>query len=380
MDTASRAGAGGRAPRTVGVEEELLLVSERTGEPLALSSAVLAAAAAEPDRGGEKVFEKELHQEMLEFATSPQHAMDAVRAELVRWRSEAARHARGAGALVAALATSPVPVRPSRNLGVRYRWMAEQFALTTEEQLTCGCHVHVAVDSDEEGVGVLDRIRPWLAPLNAVSGNSPFWQGRDSGYSSYRSRVWNRWPSAGPYEPFGSAAAYHARVRDMIATGVLRDPGMVYFDARISHSNPTVEIRVADVCLEADTTVLVAALARGLVETAARAWRDGAPVPGAPSALLRLASWRAARSGLGGPLLDPRTLREVPADVALGALVDHTEAALRDAGDLDLVHRGLAELLASGGGAARQRALYEAEGGDLGGVVRACVRITAGAG
>ncbi|MEU7015196.1 glutamate--cysteine ligase [Streptomyces sp. NPDC046385] len=363
--------------RTVGVEEELLLVSATTGEPLAVSSAVLAAV----EGGGEEqgVFEKELYQEQLEFATRPLGDMRELAAEIVRWRGAAARHAKEVGAEVAALATSPLPVEPSRNLGSRYRWMAEQFALTTQEQLTCGCHVHVSVESDEEGVAVVDRIRPWLYLLNAISGNSPFWDGQDSGYSSYRSRVWNRWPSAGPYEPFGSAEGYHERVRDMLATSVLRDKGMIYFDARLSHSYPTVEIRVADVCLEPDTTVLVATLARGLVETAARAWRDGAPPARVPAGLLRLASWRAARSGLGGPLLDPRTLRETPAEAALEVLLDHTDAALRDCGDRDRARRSLAALIARGSGAQRQRALHR-DGLDLGEVVRECVRITAGVG
>lgn len=368
--------------RTVGVEEELLLVSATTGHPLAVSSAVLAAAAG---RDGEDApgpedfasFEKELHQEQLEFATRPLSDMRELRAEIVRRRGEAARHAKAVGAGVAALATSPLPVEPSRSLGPRYRWMAEQFALTTQEQLTCGCHVHVSVDSDEEGVAVLDRIRPWLYPLNAISGNSPFWDGQDSGYSSYRSQVWNRWPSAGPYEPFHSAEGYHARVRDMLATGVLRDQGMVYFDARLSHSYPTVEIRVADVCLEPDTTVLVATLARALVETAARAWRDGEPPARIPAGLLRLASWRAARSGLRGPLLDPRTMRETPAEAVLDALLEHTDAALRASGDRDAAEHALGRLLARGGGAQRQRELHR-DARDLGEVVRECVRITVG--
>ncbi|MFI8825546.1 glutamate--cysteine ligase [Streptomyces sp. NPDC053431] len=363
--------------RTVGVEEELLLVSATTGEPLAVSSAVLAAAAVSGDEEAQGVFEKELHQEQLEFATKPLSDMRELREEIVRWRGEAARHAEEAGARVAALATSPLPVEPSRNLGPRYRWMAEQFALTTQEQLTCGCHVHVSVASDEEGVAVLDRIRPWLALLNAISGNSPFWGGQDSGYSSYRSRVWNRWPSAGPYEPFGSAEGYHERVRDMLATGVLRDTGMIYFDARLSHSYPTVEIRVADVCLEPDTTVLVATLARGLVETAAQAWREGVPAARIPAGVLRLASWRAARSGLRGPLLDPRTMRETPAEAALDALLEHTDAALRACGDREAAHRALDRLLARGGGAQRQRELHQG-GCDLGEVVRECVRITVG--
>ncbi|MEU6974987.1 glutamate--cysteine ligase [Streptomyces sp. NPDC046371] len=364
--------------RTVGVEEELLLVSATTGAPIAVSSAVLAALALGGDEHARGVFEKELHQEQLEFATRPLSDMRELRTEIVRWRGEAARHAKEAGAGVAALATSPLPVEPSRNLGRRYRWMAEQFALTTQEQLTCGCHVHVSVESDEEGVGVLDRIRPWLYLLNAISGNSPFWGGQDSGYSSYRSRVWNRWPSAGPYEPFGSAEGYHEQVRDMLATGVLRDKGMIYFDARLSHSYPTVEIRVADVCLDVDTTVLVATLARGLVETAARAWREGAPPAPVPVGVLRLASWRAARSGLRGPLLDPRTLRETPAEAALEVLLDHTDAALRACGDRDRAHRTLAALITRGGGAQRQRELHR-DGRDLGEVVRECVRITADA-
>ncbi|WP_426367830.1 glutamate--cysteine ligase [Streptomyces sp. E-08] len=365
--------------RTVGVEEELLLVSATTGEPLAVSSAVLAAAAAGGGEGADGVFEKELHQEQLEFATRPLSGMNELREEIVRWRAEAARHAKEAGARVAALATSPLPVEPSRNLGRRYRWMAEQFALTTQEQLTCGCHVHVSVESDEEGVAVLDRIRPWLPLLNAISGNSPFWDGRDSGYSSYRSRVWNRLPSAGPYEPFGSAEGYHERVRDMLATGVLRDAGMIYFDARLSHTYPTVEIRVADVCLEPDTTVLVATLARGLVETAARAWRAGDPPARIPAGLLRLASWRAARSGLQGPLLDPRSMCETTAGVALDALLEHTDAALDSTGDRDGARRALAALRERGGGARRQRDLHR-DGRDLGEVVRECVRITVGDG
>ncbi|GGR55620.1 glutamate--cysteine ligase 2 [Streptomyces roseolus] len=361
--------------RTVGVEEELLLVSERTGEPLAVSSAVLASAALGAEEQEEEVFEKELHQEQVEFATRPVSAMDELEEMIVRCRAEAGRHAERAGARVAALATSPLPVEPSRNLGSRYHWLAEQYGLTVQEQLTCGCHVHVSVESDEEGVAVLDRIRPWLYPLNAISGNSPFWQGRDSGYSSYRSRVWNRWPSAGPVELFGGADRYHEVVREMLATGVLRDQGMIYFDARLSHNYPTVEIRVADVCLEPRTTVLVAALVRGLVETAARSWRAGEPPARMPVGLLRLASWRAARSGLDGPLVDPVTMRERPAEAVLEALVAHTEDALRDTGDLELVRKGIADLLAHGGGARRQRRLHE-DGLDLAEVVRACARIT----
>ena len=92
----------------------------------------------------------------------------------------------------------------------------------------------------------------WLPVLLALSANSPFWQGRDTGYASFRSQAWTRFPTAGPTEIFGSAAAYEARAAGLVDTGVLLDRGMIYFDARLSHKYPTVEIRVADVCLHAE--------------------------------------------------------------------------------------------------------------------------------
>jgi carboxylate-amine ligase len=354
------------------VEEELLLVDPETGEPQALSAAVLARAA--QDDADQRVFEKELHNQMLEFATHPQSGMEELRAEIVRCRKEAARHAGEIGCTVAALATSPLPVSPSVGVGRRYQWMAEHYGIATQEQLVLGCHVHVSVESDEEGVAVIDRIQPWLTVLSALSANSPFWQGKDTCYSSYRSRVWQRWPSAGATEPFRSAERYHRRVADM-ATGVILDEGMIYFDARLSRRYPTVEIRVSDVCLHADTAVLVATLARGLVETAARDWRAGREPLEHSVSLLRLAAWRAARSGLTEELLHPATMRRMPAETVVRALLDHVGEALTESGDLDRARATCAELLRIGSGAGVQRALMR-ETGSLRDVVTECVRIT----
>ncbi|WP_367325466.1 glutamate--cysteine ligase [Streptomyces sp. HUAS ZL42] len=359
--------------RTVGVEEELLLVDPETGEPQALSAAVLAHV--EREVAEQDVFEKELHNQMLELNTHPQSGMAELGAEIVRCRKEAARHAAETGCAVAALATSPLPVSPAIGGNRRYRWMTEHYGIATREQLVLGCHVHVCVDSDEEGVAVIDRIRPWLSVLSALSANSPFWQGKDTGYSSYRSRVWQRWPSAGPTELFGSAERYHRRVADMLATGVILDKAMVYFDARLSRKYPTVEIRVADVCLHADTTLLVATLARGLVETAAREWQAGVAPSQHSVSLLRLADWRAARSGLTGELLHPTSMRHAPADTVVRSLLEHVEEALADSGDLDRARATCDELLRHGNGAQVQRALLERTG-SLRDVVTECVRHT----
>ncbi|EFL12907.1 carboxylate-amine ligase [Streptomyces sp. C] len=356
-----------------------------SGAPLAVSGAVLAAAErsaglrSDGEGREDHEFEKELQKEQVEFATKPITEMGELREEISRIRSEAARHAATADARVVAVATSPLPVRPSLNAGPRYRWLGERFGLTAQEQLTCGCHVHVSVASDEEGVAVLDRVRPWLAVLTAISANSPFWQGEDSGYGSYRSRVWNRWPSAGPVDVFGSADRYREQVRAMIDTGVLRDEGMIYFDARLSANYPTVEVRVADVCLDPETTVLLAALVRGLVETAARDWQRGRPPARIGTSLLRLASWRAGRSGLEGPLLHPETMRETPPEQAVDALYRHVRGALLDHGDDERVREAIAHLHERGNGARIQRRLH-AEGRDLASVVTECAQITVGRG
>ncbi|QHA02029.1 YbdK family carboxylate-amine ligase [Streptomyces broussonetiae] len=361
--------------RTVGVEEELLLVDPDTGQPKALSAAVLAHA--DRDDPGQDVFEKELYRQMLEFATHPQSNMADLGAEIMRCRKEAARHASETGCTVAALATSPLPVSPSISANERYQRMAEQYGIATQEQLVCGCHVHVSVESDEEGVAVLDRLRPWLAVLSALSTNSPFWQGRDTGYASYRNRVWARWPSAGPTELFRSAEQYHRRVADMVATGVILDEAMVYFDARLSARYPTVEIRVADVCLRADTAVLLASLARALVETAARDWRAGRPPLDHSVSLFKLAAWQAARSGLDHDLLDPTTMRpRTPADV-LSKLLEHIGDALTDSGDATCVEEAVGKLLRRGNGAREQRRLLERTG-SLRDVVIECVQHTQG--
>jgi carboxylate-amine ligase len=359
-------------PRSVGVEEELLLVEPETGQPRAVAGTVLQEArrAAESERAaaGDQVgegapgLEFELQQQQLETNSQPCHSLDDLHRELRRCRAAAAAAAAKAGVQVAALATSPVVVEPELVRTSRYQRMSEAFGLTAHEQLTCGCHVHVEVASDDEGVAVLDRAGPWLAILLALSANSPFWQGRDSSYASFRYQAWGRWPSSGPTEPFGTAHRYHQTLQQMERTGTLLDTGMVYFDARLSEHYPTIEIRIADVCLQADDAVLLVALARALVETEARAARDDQPVVPTRTELLRLAGWRASRSGLDDVLLNPVTGLPEEAAAVVGLLLDHCRDALADAGDTDAVNQLLAALLARGNGAAFQRAAYRRSG------------------
>src|ERR671916_1443348 len=362
--------------RSIGVEEELLLVDPDDGRSLALASAVLDEATVNGEERAGDVLTSELARQQIETNTRPCTSLDELGSELRRWRRAAAEEAESNGARVAALATSPLPVVPSITPNPRYREMIDKFGATAEQQLTCACHIHVEVASDEEAVAVLDRIRGWLPVLLALSANSPFWQGEDTGYASFRSQVWNRWPSAGPTELWGSAEHYHATVRAMIESDTVLDEGMIYFDARLSRNFPTVEVRVADVCLHPDDTVLLAGLTRALVETAARAWKEDQPPTPLRVELLRLMGWRAARSGLDGSLVDAAG-RPAPAQRVVRALLEHVTPALQDFGDYDVVHDLIDTVLARGTGSMLQREVRR-RGGSLADVVACAVARSVG--
>jgi carboxylate-amine ligase len=321
--------------------------------------------------------ESELQQQQVETDTPPRTDLVELERDVHAWRGLAATSARKSGARIVASGTSPVEATPDLVRDSRYERMLERFGLITTEHLTCGCHVHVAVDSEDEGVGVLDRIRVWLPALLAVSANSPYFQGKDTHYASFRSHLMVRWPFAGPYDVFGSAEAYHRLLDDMCASGVLLDRAMAYFDARLSARYPTVEIRVADVCMEPADAVLLAALCRGLVETAARDWTEGGRAREVPTAMLRLATWQAGREGVKGELLDPATHRPRPAPEVVNALVDHARPALEDVGDAAMVDERMGTLLERGSGADRQRSVLDRTG-RLADVVADTARVTVG--
>jgi carboxylate-amine ligase len=359
--------------RRLGVEEEFLLIDAHTGRLMPVGDNLVAAAGARqplqgPDAHGNRsappgtTLTTEVQREQIEAVTAPFTELADLAGAIRAGREEANYRATGSGAKIAAVGTSPLYSPPHLVTSPRYAAIGERFRLTLSEQLMCGLHVHVSIDSPDEGVAVLDRIRVWLPLLIALSGNSPYWQGKDSGYASYRYQVWRRWPTAGPTDIFGSAAAYKDFVELLLSSGVLLDEGMVYFDARLSSKYPTVEIRVPDVCTDVTHTIAISAIIRALVDTAARDWTDGKPAPPVPAELLRLASWRASRYGLADDLIHPGLNRPRPATECIDALLLHAGPALALAGDEAVVDDAVHRILASGTGADRQRTVMASTG------------------
>ncbi|RKN44878.1 carboxylate-amine ligase [Streptomyces hoynatensis] len=348
---------------TVGVEEEYLLLDPEDGRPLPLSRDVLAAAGRLATVGSREV-EHELLQAQVEVGTPVCRSLGEVDRHLRRLRAAVRAAAAGGGARLAASGTAPAGGRAPVTDRRRYLAMLRDAPRLVDEQLICGMHVHVGVEDREAGVAVLDRIGPWLPVLVALGANSPYWEGADTGFASWRTVVFGRWPVSGPPPAFADAAEYGRRTRALLETGVIRDLGQVYWQARLSERYPTVEVRAPDVQLEVADAVALAGVARGLVRTALREEAEGLPRPLAPPELLAAANWRACRHGLTGSLVHPGTARCRPAAEVVEALLGHLTPALREAGDLSLVSRGLARLLSRGTGADRQRrTLREADAG-----------------
>jgi carboxylate-amine ligase len=341
--------------RTVGVEEEFLLVWAATPMLAAAGEDVVAAAEAVSD--GQ--FEHEFKREQAELGTSPTTSVAELKQELCERRRELAAAAVDQGARLLACATSPLDQMVSTTPVPRYERMTQLFGRVARMQLTCGMHVHVSVDSPAEGVAVLDRLRPWLAVLVALTANSPFLAGEDTGYASYRTILWGQWPTAGTAEAFGDVAGYEQARAALVASGAAIDDAMIYFDARLSARYPTVEVRVADVCADVADAATVAAIVRGLVTAAAGC--EGPPPP-VRTELLRAATWRAARFGVEGDLVDVTSAGAVPAWNLIDQLVDFIAPALRASGDTDLVATGLDEIRRRGTGARLQRQAYAEDG------------------
>jgi glutamate---cysteine ligase / carboxylate-amine ligase len=359
-------------PLTLGVEEEFLLIDPESGRVVPAVENVLAAA---PERG--EPLQKELMSSQVETATPPVSSLDELRAALVEARSAAAEAAGRAGVRLLAMGTSALPADPLPPVAEneRYARMVEEFGSLAPTPGLCGCHVHVGVADRELGVQVLNHLRVWLPLLQAVTGNSPFYDGRDTAHASWRSVLWARWPTAGPSPHLDSAEQYDRTVRGLIDSGAMFDEGMLYWYARLSGHVPTVEIRLGDVCPTVDDTLLVAALTRALVSTAVDEVRQGLGPRPVPDWLVAAAHWRAGRDGLDGRAVDLRTGRARRAWDLLTELVEYLGPALDRTGDRATVDRLLARLAERGSGARRLRERF-ARTGDLAGAVRATADAT----
>ncbi len=340
MDASQDVGA------TLGVEEEYALVTSDG----ALADAPDVAVSAHRLIGDQAT--REISTSQLEVVTPVCSSLAELRAQLTRLRAAAVQAAAEHGCRVLAAGTHPFASWRDQRMsqGETYDLLVRRWGLLARQQLITGQHVHVGVPPDL-CIPVLDRIGPDLPVLLALSASSPFWEGEDTGYASYRTLWFGRWPITGTLPVLHTREAYDALVTSLVGAGIAESASRLYWDARPSENFPTVEVRVADTMPLLDDAVLHAALVRSLVRVAAR----GGPVPDARPELVRAARWRAARFGIDGMLLDPITAELVPAASAVRALLGRLREDLEELGDWDEVSSLVDGLLARGTSSDRQR-------------------------
>ncbi|WP_229891566.1 carboxylate-amine ligase [Streptomyces mashuensis] len=340
----------------MGVEEELLLVDPLTRALSPRGPEVVSEAAGDlGDRVG-----TELTRYQVELRTDPHTCLKEAADQIRSTRTAAARAAARLGVRIASTGTpvlgqtAPAPITP----GARYARSVAHFRALDDEQTACACHIHVGLPDPRDAVYVSNHLRPWLPTLIAFSANSPFRDGQDTGYASWRTTTWGRWPVAGPPPYFESPAHFNDLVDTLLSTEALIDRGGLYWDIRPSHHLPTIEVRVADAALTPDDTLMLAAVVRALTATALSFVQAGEPAPRPAPEVLRAACWRAARDGLAGTGIDPLSGHLVAQTTLVERLLHTITPALRQHDDLDRAREQWQRLRSEGTGAARQRATY----------------------
>ena len=345
---------------TMGCEEEFQIVDPVTAK-LASGAEKLKAGS---HLHGEQAPQNELHLSQIETATPICGSLGEVREKLGTARRDLLEAAAGQNVTIGAAGTHAFADWHDQTVTPkdRYLGMVSDYQYLTRELLIFGQHVHVGIEDPDLAVQVMNRARPYLSALLALSASSPYWLADDTGYDSFRTLMWTKWPMTGPPQPFADRADYDRTIKNLVKAGVITDGTKVYWDVRIPQDKPTVEFRMADVSPRLDDAVMLAGLVRAIALRCARAAAAGEPDPNPRPELLRAAMWRAARSGVRGDLVDVTAGRTRPAGERIETLLGELAGELDDLGEGNFVREQVRDVLDRGNSADRQRAAVEKTG------------------
>jgi carboxylate-amine ligase len=349
---------------TVGIEEEVMLLSPDTWLPASRCEDVLGALPSEVA----DCARAETHGSALELATAPSETVGEAAASLATLRAQLAETLDGLGLRAAASGTHPtarwedVEVSP----GARYQFVHASMRELARREPTFGLHVHVAVPDPETAVRALNAVRGHLPLLLALSGNSPFWQGRDSGLASARTPVFQAFPRTGPPRWFGDYADYVETIDVLVRCDAIPEPTFLWWDARLQPRFGTLEVRIMDSQTRVEDTAAIAALVQSLV----RLESEREPVAEGPPEVLAENRFIAARDGMDARLIEPAAGGRRPVTDRLEELLDACAPHARSLGCADEL--ATVARLAAAPGATRQRELAE-HAGSLEGLVASLV-------
>lgn len=350
---------------TLGIEEEFQTIDPETRNLRSHMSKIV---------DGGKILLKErvkaeMHQAVVEVGTNVCHNIQEAREEVNYLRKMILGLAADQGLWVAAAGTHPFADWVDQLItdDPRYDEIIDEMRDVARGNLIFGMHVHVGLEDRREGIHIMNAVRYFLPHIYALSTNSPFWCGRNTGFKSYRSKVFDKFPRTGLPDYFSSIHEYDDYVNLLVKTKCIDNGKKIWWDIRLHPVFNTIEFRICDVTLRVEETICLAAIMQALVAKIHKLHKQNLSFRGYRRVLLNENKWRAARYGIHAKLIDFGKQEEVDYKVLAHELLDFIDDVVDDLGsrkEVEYVHT----ILHEGTGADRQLAVYE-QTGDLKAVV-----------
>src|SRR3954468_1822616 len=347
---------------TIGIEEEYQTIDPETRD---LRSHVESEILSKSKTLLKEAVKAEMHQSVVEVGTGVCRDIKDAAKELKALRSQIVNLAKQNGLRLAASGTHPFADWRKQDIypDERYYTIVQDLKMVARANLIFGLHVHVGVEDRELAIHLMNAARYFLPHILALSTNSPFWLGMDTGLKSYRCKVFDKFPRTNIPDYFPSWGEYDRFVNLLVRTNCIDNAKKIWWDIRPHPNFPTLEFRICDVPLRADETLAIAALIQA---TIAKLYKLHAANQGFRlyrRALIMENKWRALRYGLEGKLIDFGKQTEVPVRDLIYEYLTFIEDVVDELGsreEINYIHR----ILEQGTGADRQLRIFH-ETGDL---------------
>jgi carboxylate-amine ligase len=350
---------------TLGVEEEYMVLDPRTLELTSHDQKIV-------HEAQKKIADKvkaEMHQAVVEVGTSICKDIDEAHKDVSALRRTIHQIAGDLGFSIGASGTHPFSHWQTQLITdhPRYSELVNQMQEAARSNLIFGLHVHVGMESREMALHIANSASYFLPHIYALSTNSPFWEGRQTGYKSFRSKVFDKFPRTGIPEYFESIEAYDNYVKLLVKTNCIDNARKIWWDLRVHPHFNTVEFRICDVPMTVDETIALTALIQAICAKLYKLRTQNLNFIIYPRALVNENKWRASRYGIDGNLIDFGKEAEVSAGVLINELLDFVDDVVDHLGcrhAIEFIQR----ILERGTGADRQLRVFQ-DTGDLSRVV-----------
>lgn len=358
---------------TLGIEEEFMIVDPGSGE---LKSSI-----SEIFEDGKMILQEkikpEMHMSVVEVGTHICKTTSEARQEIVSLRSEISKLARAQGLEIAASGTHPFSHWKDQDIhpDSRYLKIVEDMQIVARSNLIFGLHVHVGISDKQTAIQLMNEVRYFLPHILALSTNSPFWIGRETGLMSYRTKVFDKFPRTGIPDYFPTHWDFANYVDTLVKVNSIDNAKKIWWDVRPHPFFPTLEFRVADVQMRVDETIALTALIQSLCLTLWKMRTKNIGWRMYRRDFIMENKWRAARYGIRGNMIDFGKTMEVPTVELLYELIEFVAEAAEELGcrrDLMYIHK----MISNGTGAERQLQAFRESGGDFARLVQYIVRET----